>query len=149
MSEQESINIAGAAKLSLVNPRLVAVVWRAARISKQPFIVLEGVRTRQRQRDLVAQGKSQTLQSKHLAGQAVDIAPLVDGQPSWDWQYYWEVARAMDQAADELGVTLTWGAAWNGTNNVWDDPKQAVEEYKRIRRAQRRGVFLDGVHWEI
>jgi hypothetical protein len=136
-------------KLDQVDDRLAKVVRRAAEITKQPFIVLEGLRTISRQQYLLKIGATRTLDSNHLIGHAVDIGPLVEGKISWDWQHYWALAHAMDQAADTLGIALTWGAAWNGTTEDWEDAKQAVEQYKRIRRAQGRSVFLDGPHWEL
>lgn len=95
--------------LSGVHPDLVAVVKRAIEITKQDFSVIEGVRGIDRQRQLVAQGKSQTMNSRHLTGHAVDLAPY---PLSWDWEYFWPIVDAMQQAADELGVDLTSGAYW-------------------------------------
>lgn len=95
--------------LSGVHPDLVAVVKRAIEITEQDFSVIEGVRGIDRQRQLVAQGKSQTMNSRHLTGHAVDLAPY---PLSWDWEYFWPIVDAMQQAADELGVDLTSGAYW-------------------------------------
>ena len=61
--------------LSGVHPDLVAVVKRAIEITEQDFSVIEGIRNIDRQRKLVAQGKSQTMNSRHLTGHAVDLAP--------------------------------------------------------------------------
>jgi len=44
--------------------------------------ILEGMRTEDRQRELVAKGASQTMKSKHIEGKAVDIAPY----PVPDWK---------------------------------------------------------------
>lgn len=95
-----------------VHPDLVKVVNRAIKITKQDFTVLEGVRTKERQRALVRRGASQTMNSRHLTGHAVDIAPWVDGNVSWDWKYYYAMADAMKKAAKELGVDLEWGGDW-------------------------------------
>ena len=61
--------------LSGVHPDLVAVVKRAIEITEQDFSVIEGVRNIDRQRQLVKSGASQTMNSRHLTGHAVDIAP--------------------------------------------------------------------------
>ena len=112
--------------------------------------IIEGMRSYERQRKLYEKGASQTLQSNHLTGNAIDVIPVVNGKEEHgDWFYFYPVANAMDKAADELGVILTWGAAWTGTTETWDDSKEAVNEYKAIRRSQGRSVFLDGAHWEI
>src|SRR6056297_2888142 len=92
--------------LSGVHPDLVAVVKRAIEITEQDFSVLEGVRNIERQRQLVAQGKSQTMNSRHLTGHAVDLAPY---PLSWEWEYFYPIADAMIQSCQELDVALRWG----------------------------------------
>jgi peptidoglycan L-alanyl-D-glutamate endopeptidase CwlK len=66
-------------RLEGVHPDLVRVVKRAAAISDLDFTVLEGLRTLERQRKLRAEGASKTLNSRHLTGHAVDLAPLING----------------------------------------------------------------------
>jgi peptidoglycan L-alanyl-D-glutamate endopeptidase CwlK len=99
-------------RLRGVNPRLVAVVARACQLSERDFTVLEGLRTRARQADLVKAGASQTMNSRHLTGDAVDLGVLVDGKVSWDFALYRLLAATMQQAAEELGVPLEWGGNW-------------------------------------
>jgi peptidoglycan L-alanyl-D-glutamate endopeptidase CwlK len=72
--------------LSGVHPDLVAVVKRAVEITEQDFSVIEGIRNINRQRELVKTGKSTTMNSRHLTGHAVDIAPW---PISWDCKDYW------------------------------------------------------------
>lgn len=97
------------AKLEGVHPDMVAVVERAIQISKQDFSVGEGLRSIERQRELVKSGKSTTMNSRHLTGHAVDLFP----HPiSWDWEYFYPIADAMKQAAKELNVALDWGGDW-------------------------------------
>ena len=95
--------------LSGVHPDLVAVVKRAIEITEQDFSVIEGVRNIERQRQLVAKGASQTMNSRHLTGHAVDLAPY---PLSWDWEYFYPIADAMKQAAEDLDVDLEWGGDW-------------------------------------
>ncbi|WP_260282371.1 M15 family metallopeptidase [Proteus terrae] len=96
-----------------VHPDLVKVVHRALEITDIDFMVIEGKRNEARQRQLVASGKSQTMNSRHLTGHAVDCAPLVNNQIPWnDWAYFKKVADAMMQAAKELGVDIEWGGNW-------------------------------------
>lgn len=99
-------------RLKGVHPDLVAVVERAIELTPIDFTVGEGLRTMARQKRLFAAGKSKTLNSRHLTGHAVDIFPLVNGKPSWDWKYYYPMADAMKKAAKELGVDLEWGGDW-------------------------------------
>ena len=96
-------------KLEGVHPDLVKVVERAIEITEQDFTVLEGLRDIERQRELVNTGKSTTMNSRHLTGHAVDIAPW---PISWDWEYFYPIADAMKQAAEELEVDLEWGGDW-------------------------------------
>lgn len=103
-----------------VNCALEWVVRRAIRITKQDFTVIEGLRTRERQRELVRTGFSRTMNSRHLTGHAVDIVPYPIPRDWNDYKdHHWdEIARAMKQAADELGVDLEWGYDKWG----WDKP---------------------------
>lgn len=96
-----------------VHDDLVAVMQRALVLSPIPFIVIEGLRTIERQRQLVSQGASKTMRSRHLTGHAVDIVPLrTDGTIAFDWPLYHKLAPAVKQAAEELGVDVEWGGDW-------------------------------------
>jgi peptidoglycan L-alanyl-D-glutamate endopeptidase CwlK len=98
---------------------MVSVVHRAAEISPVYFVVTEGLRTIQRQAELVAKGASRTMNSKHLTGRAVDVAafpnlgqPGLPGKLSWEWKYYLQISQAFKQAAKELDVKIRWGGDW-------------------------------------
>ena len=110
-------------KLVGVHIHLVNVVRRALELSTVDFAVVEGLRTKERQRELVASGASKTLNSRHLTGHAVDLAPYIAGEIRWDWPPFHRIATAMKGAARELGVEVVWGGDW--TN------------------------FKDGPHWEL
>jgi peptidoglycan L-alanyl-D-glutamate endopeptidase CwlK len=96
-------------KLSGVHPDLVSVVKRAIEISEQDFSVLEGIRHIERQKQLLKEGKSTTLRSRHLTGHAVDLVPY---PVSWDWEYFYPIVDAMKAAAEELEIDITCGADW-------------------------------------
>jgi peptidoglycan L-alanyl-D-glutamate endopeptidase CwlK len=106
-----------------VHPDLVKVVQRAIVVTALDFTVLEGLRTLERQRQLLAQGRSQILNSRHLTGHAVDIAPLENGQPTWDWPAYGRLSEIIKQAARDVGVPVEWGGDWTS--------------------------FRDGPHWQL
>ncbi len=93
-----------------VNPDLVRVVKRALELSPVDFTVIEGLRTKERQAELLKQGFTRTMNSRHIIGQAVDIVPL-----PVDWENpkpFGLVAEAMKKAAAELGFKITWGGDW-------------------------------------
>ncbi|WP_136678621.1 M15 family metallopeptidase [Neptunomonas sp. XY-337] len=99
-------------RLEGVHPDLVRVVERAIQKTSVDFTVLEGVRSIDRQRKLLAAGSSTTLRSRHLTGHAVDLGAWVDGRVDWSWPPYYEIAEAMFAAAQELGIPLEWGGNW-------------------------------------
>jgi peptidoglycan L-alanyl-D-glutamate endopeptidase CwlK len=137
-------------RLAGVHPDLVRVVRRAAEGGAM-FRVTEGLRTRERQAELVAKGASQTMNSRHLTGHAVDLAPLVGTDVSWDWKHFYPMADAIADAARADGVPLIWGGAWGRTVHDWPkgDAKAAQDAYVAERRAAKRRPFLDGPHFEL
>jgi len=141
-------------ELDGVHPDLVAVVERAIEITEQDFSVADGLRTVEEQRENVERGVSKTMNSKHLPqddgyGHAVDLVPYIDGKLQWEWQPIYVVARAMKQAAEELGVHLRWGGFWGQLDGDDRDPEQMRDEYIARRKRLGRRVFVDGPHYEL
>lgn len=95
-----------------VRPELIAVATLALSRSRIDFGITEGVRTKERQRELVGSGASRTMNSRHLTGDAIDIVAYVGGSIRWDWPLYEQLAIEFKQAATELGVSITWGGDW-------------------------------------
>jgi peptidoglycan L-alanyl-D-glutamate endopeptidase CwlK len=99
-----------------VHPDLVKVAMRAIDISEVDFAITEGLRTAERQAQLVKSGASRTQNSRHLTGHAIDVAAyvMIDGKNEvrWDWPLYTKIARAMNLAAEELGIHIEWGGSW-------------------------------------
>lgn len=110
-------------RLDGVHTHLVEVVMEAIRRTEVDFAVLEGLRTVERQKQLVASGASTTMNSRHLTGHAVDLGAYVDGEIRWDWPLYYKIADAMFEAAEHSGVDLEWGGHWKS--------------------------FPDGPHWQL
>lgn len=98
-------------RLNGVHPDLVSVVKHAIERSEVDFMVTEGLRTKERQKELVAAGASKTMNSRHITGHAVDLAAYVNGI-RWDWPLYEKIAKAMKQAAYELNIKIEWGGDW-------------------------------------
>lgn len=111
------------ARLQGVHPDLVRVVKRAAATSALDFTVLEGVRTVARQKELFAAKATKTMNSRHLNGHAVDLAPMIGGVVTWDWPLYHKLAVIVKAAAAAEKVPITWGGDWVS--------------------------FKDGPHWEL
>lgn len=99
-------------RLEGVHPDLVAVVLGTAQITEVDFIVTEGLRSKERQEQLVRAGASKTLKSRHLTGHAVDLAAKVGDEVRWDWPLYHKLASAMKDSAATLGIEIEWGGDW-------------------------------------
>jgi len=95
-----------------VHPDLVRVVEGAIAVTTVDFMVLEGLRTKERQEELVKAGASLTTNSRHLTGHAVDLGAVVGGHLRWDWPLYHQIAKAMKDSAADLEVPLEWGGDW-------------------------------------
>lgn len=134
-----------------VKPELIEVVKFAITVTRIDFGVTEGLRTVQRQRELVAAGASQTMNSKHITGNAVDVVAYIGPRISWELNLYDDIADAMRLGAIEVGVPLKWGAAWNIPDiREWDGTMQdAMDFYVDTRRSQKRRPFIDGPHFEL
>lgn len=151
-------------ELKPVHPKLKQCVELAIHYSLVDFRVNEGERTIAEQAAAVRRGASKTMKSKHLKQAdgfvwAVDLVAIVDGKVSWDFDYYYYIARAMDRAATELGIAghIRWGAVWDrvlsdfGLEGNGDKVAvrkaylAAVEEYKKRHAGND---FLDGPHFE-
>ena len=101
--------------LAKVHPDLQKVINRALEISPVDFMVVEGLRSITRQKQMVAQGSSKTMNSRHLTGHAVDIYPIDEnGKVVGDWRgtYFKDMAKAVKQAAKELNIPIEWGGDW-------------------------------------
>ena len=138
-------------RLEGVNPDLIEVVKLAITMTKVDFGVIEGVRSIERQRELVASGASQTMKSRHITGDAVDLMAYVGSRGSWELTLYDNIADAIKAAAQELDVKVRWGAAWHIDNIAdWDGSMQdAMDGYIDLRRSQGRRPFIDGPHFEL
>lgn len=109
-------------RLRGVDPRLVEVVRDAALRCPRKFIVVEGLRTIERQRELYAQGRTKpgkvvtwTLASKHIDGKAVDLAPIKDDK-TIDWNDlagFDAIIKAMKAASQFLECPIRCGADWD------------------------------------
>ena len=114
---QKSLN-----KLIMCDDRLQRVATRALELSKYDFGIGETVRTVERQKELVAEGKSWTMNSSHLPNgegnsEALDILVYVNGRLTWEAKYFRKVIQAFITAAIEEGVQLEFGGLWESVED--------------------------------
>ncbi len=107
-----SLGVRSKARLKGVHPDLVKVVEKAIQLTTVDFTVLEGMRDAVRQKKMVESGASQTLNSRHLTGHAVDLGAWVDDQVDWSWPLYHKINAAMQEASKLVGVPIEWGGNW-------------------------------------
>lgn len=121
-------------KLVGVHPDLRSVVERALPISAIDFCIGEGLRTLDRQRELLKQGKTQTLSSRHLTGHAVDLYALVNGIIDWHFPLYEKINIAMQLAADDLRIPIVWGGNWKTLKDGvhFELPRDKYPDYGRL-----------------
>jgi len=100
--------------LNGIHPDLRRVIDRALQDSPLDFVVIEGLRTKERQKQLVASGASKTMNSRHLTGHAVDLVPIgPNGKAAFDWPLYDRLGPAVKEAAAKEGVQIVWGGDWS------------------------------------
>ena len=138
-------------RLNGVKDELRDVVMRAIELTKVDFGVIEGLRTEKRQKELLASGASQTMKSKHLTGDAVDLMAYIGSRGSWELNLYDDIADAMKEAAIEKNIGIRWGAAWNVSDlrNWGDTMDEAMNYYIDTRRNEGRRPFIDAPHFEL
>lgn len=108
-----------------IHPDLMRVLVRldAKPINQVNLMVLEGLRTLARQKELLKKGASTTLRSRHLTGHAVDLGVMLGDELRWDWPLYHKVAPIIKAAAEAENVPIEWGGDWKS--------------------------FKDGPHWQL
>lgn len=143
-------------RLAGVHPDLVFILEQSLMNSPIDFGVTEGLRSLERQEELVAKKLSQTMNSKHLKqedgwGHAVDLVPYADGKPSWDWDHILQMASAIQTTVvvnQPMVPAIRWGGAWtslNTTRSVKDLKDAYVDRCRKVGKTP----FLDGPHFEI
>lgn len=95
-----------------VDERLVKLMEEVLSISPYDFGITEGLRSIEKQEEYVRTGKSQTMNSYHLKGKAVDIVVYKDREVTWKLDYYKEIADLVKKIAEHDGLKITWGGDW-------------------------------------
>ena len=138
-------------RLDGVDEKLSNVVKKAIGYSTVDFGVIQGLRSVEEQKELVARGLSKTMKSKHLEGRAVDLMAYLNGRACWEINVYDEIADAMKQAAIDEDVHIRWGAAWTVSDiRSWEGTmEEAMLHYVDIRRGQNKRPIIDRPHFEL
>lgn len=76
------------------------------------FFITEGLRTVERQKQLVASGASKTMKSNHITGRAFDFGLLVGKEARWDWPLFMQAGKIIKAEAAKLGIRIVWGGDW-------------------------------------
>jgi muramidase (phage lysozyme) len=104
-------------ELASVQPQLASVFTRAQALAKADgidLVVASGNRDEAKQQEAIALGWSQTKESNHIGGNAMDVWALKDGAVTFDQGIQDKVSKYMKAAAQELGVSVGWGGDWRG-----------------------------------
>lgn len=93
-----------------IHPKLRQLCERTIQITPYNFVITEGKRTLATQKKYVKEGKSQTMNSKHLSGNAIDFVDFPDF--SYDVKKMTAIAKAFKKASKELNIPIIWGGDW-------------------------------------
>lgn len=103
-------------KLEGVDARLQDLAFRI--IGYIDCKILSGVRTEAEQLALVAEGKSRTMNSRHLVGKALDIAPYpIDWNDTNRFYYFAGIVLGISY---EMDIPIRWGGDWDRDNDIHD-----------------------------
>jgi len=121
-------------RLSGCDARLRAVFNRVVEIAD--CAIIEGHRPKERQDEYFALGKSKLPwpDGKHnrVPSEAVDAAPWINGEISWDRRHCLFFAGIVIGVAEMMGIKIRWGGDW-------DSDREPVTDQD----------FQDLVHFEI
>ena len=104
-------------RLKGVDTKLVNVLNELVKI--MDVTIIEGLRSQERQDELVAKGASKTKYSKHIQGKAVDLAPYpIDWEDRERFHYMGGMVRGIGQ---QLNVNIRWGGDWDSDGEIKDN----------------------------
>ena len=104
-------------RLKGVDTRLVNVLNELIKI--MDVTVIEGLRSAERQEELLAKGATKVKYSKHMEGKAVDIAPYpIDWKDRDRFHYMGGMIRGI---AQQLNIPVRWGGDWDSDGETRDN----------------------------
>ena len=104
-------------RLKGVNAKLVNVLNELIKI--MDVTIIEGVRSKERQAELLEKGATKVKYSRHMEGKAVDLAPYpIDWNDRERFHYMGGMVRGIGQ---QLGVKIRWGGDWDSDGEIKDN----------------------------
>ncbi|KHF28291.1 hypothetical protein LR68_02833 [Anoxybacillus sp. BCO1] len=122
-------NLANLEKLA-PNTKRAAMEWYNWCIANGiDILIYETIRTEEQQRYYVASGKSQTMKSYHLVGQALDFVPIINGKTDWNGYGRSDMRQAIAKAK-ELGFEWAGTGKDSSTSHTYNT---ITKDMERIR----------------
>ena len=100
-----------------VDSRLINVMNELIKL--MDVTIIEGLRTKERQEELVAKGASKTKFSKHIEGKALDLSPYPIDWENRDGLYY--MGGMIRGIAQQLGYDIRYGGDWDSDGQTKDN----------------------------
>jgi peptidoglycan L-alanyl-D-glutamate endopeptidase CwlK len=110
--------------------RLADAVLQAA---PWPLRITEGMRTLERQKQLLAAKATKTLNSRHLTGHAIDVVPYIDldrdgkieTEELYNKRLFDILIPIAKQEAERLNIKMTFGYDWGWDSPHWELDRRA------------------------
>ena len=104
-------------RLKGVDAKLVNVLNATVKI--MDITVIEGVRSEERQAELLEKGATKVKYSKHMEGRAVDVAPYpIQWKDRERFHYMGGIIRGV---GSQMGIKVRWGGDWDSDGEVKDN----------------------------
>ena len=104
-------------RLEGVDPRLVEVLNEAIKL--MDLTIIEGLRSQERQEQLLKEGATKVKYSKHLKGLAVDLAPYPIDWKDRDRFHY--MGGMLNAIGHMKGYDVVWGGDWDDDGETKDN----------------------------
>jgi hypothetical protein len=105
------------ARLKGVNVKLVNVLNELIKI--MDVTIIEGVRSKERQAELLEKGATKVKYSRHMEGKAVDLAPYpIDWNDRERFHYMGGMIRGIGK---QMNVNIRWGGDWDSDGEIADN----------------------------
>jgi peptidoglycan L-alanyl-D-glutamate endopeptidase CwlK len=104
-------------RLKGVNTKLVNVCNELIKI--MDVTIIEGLRSKERQAELLEKGATKVKYSRHMEGNAVDLAPYpINWEDRERFHYMGGMVRGIGLMH---GVKIRWGGDWDGDGEIADN----------------------------